>query len=149
MQVVVGLLQYAVGNSLGATLRMASRICSAMAAGHYPKGRRDYEKICDWICIQLRKVKPRHIDLMLPRTPLMVYTDASWEPPASGWGAVVVDLVSGCNVVFNGAVSQKLIDRWLISVGQQSICQKPSCMQLYSQDGVFHSDTRGEEQYFR
>lgn len=42
MQVIAGLLQYAVGNSLGATLRMASRLCSAMAAGHYPINFRKY-----------------------------------------------------------------------------------------------------------
>lgn len=42
VQVIAGLLQYAVGSSLGATLRMASRLCSAMAAGHYPINFRKY-----------------------------------------------------------------------------------------------------------
>ena len=123
MQVLAGLLQYAVGNALGATLRMAARLCSAMAAGHYPKEEKQYKKLCDWICEHLRKVKPRSIDLTLPRSPLLVYTDASWEAPNSGWGAVIIDMVSNCNVVFNGVVPQMLVDHWLISVGKQIICQ--------------------------
>ncbi len=123
MQVIEGLLQYAVGNALGATLRMASRLCSAMAAGHYPKEEKQYEKLCDWICDQLRKVKPRSIDLTLPKSPLLVYADASWEAPNSGWGAVILDMFSNCNVVFNGVVPQMLVDHWLTSVGKQIICQ--------------------------
>ena len=49
MQVIAGLLQYAVGQALGPTLRMAAKVCSAMVAGSYPKTRHGYEKICDWI----------------------------------------------------------------------------------------------------
>ena len=123
MQVIAGLLQYAVGQSLGPTLRMASKICSAMVAGFYPKTRHDYEKVCDWICLQLQKVKPRHIDLTLPKTPLLIYTDASWEPPVSGWGGVVIDSTSDRNIVFSGVVPQRLVDHWLASVGQQITCQ--------------------------
>ena len=123
MQVIAGLLQYAVGHSLGPTLRMASKLCSTMVAGFYPKTRHDYEKVCDWICLQLQKVKPRHIDLTLPKTPLLIYTDASWEPPVSGWGGVVIDPTSNSNIVFSDVVPQQLVDYWLASVGQQIICQ--------------------------
>ena len=41
----------------------------------------------------------------------------------SRWGGVVIDLTSGRNVVFSGVVSQWLVDHWLMSVGQQIICQ--------------------------
>ena len=123
MQVVAGLLQYAVGNALGATLRMASRLCSSMSAGYYPREKHQYEKLCDWICDQLHKVKPRIIDLTLPKSPLLVFTDASWEAPVSGWGAVVVDVFSNDNVVFNGVVPQILVDHWTERVGKQIICQ--------------------------
>ena len=123
MQVIAGLLQYAVGSALGATLRMASRLFSAMSAGHYPKEEKQYHRLCDWVCEQLRKVRPRSIDLTLPRTPLLVYTDASWEAPESGWGAVIIDMFSNDNVVFNGTVPQLLVDHWLSNVGSQIICQ--------------------------
>ena len=68
-------------------------------------------------------MKPRHIDLTLPKTPLLVYTDASWEPPVAGWGGVVIDSTSDCNVVFSGGVPQRLVDHWLTNVRQQIICQ--------------------------
>ena len=123
MQVLAGLLQYAVGNSLGATLRMASRICSAMVAGHIPKTRSDYEKLCDWICVQLQLVKPRDLDMTIPKTPLLVFTDAAWEAPTSGWGIVLVDPESAENLVFHGTIPSQLVEHWLRTVGQQIICQ--------------------------
>ena len=123
MQVLAGLLQYAVGNSLGSTLRMASRICSAMVAGHIPKVQSDYEKICDWICLQLRMVKPRNLDMTLPRAPLLVFTDASWEAPVSGWGIVLVDTESGESLIFHREVPERLVKHWLHSAGQQIICE--------------------------
>ena len=77
-QVLAGLLQYSVGSSLGATLRMAARAFSSLTAGRYPRKAGSYKQLCEWLVGLVQKVKPRIVDLTSSTAPILVFTDASF-----------------------------------------------------------------------
>ena len=123
MQVLAGLLQYSVGNSLGATLRLAARAFSSMSSGKYPRCRESYRRLCEWLATLLDRVKPRLIDLSAGAQPILVFTDASWDGANAGWGCVIIDQFDNTKIVAGGQISSRLTAHWISQVGDQIICE--------------------------
>ena len=123
MQVLAGLLQYSVGHTLGATLRLAARACSTMSSGRYPRTRESYQKLCEWLSTLLDRVKPRLIDLTASASPILVFTDASWDGTNAGWGCVIIDRSNGTKIVAGGNIAHRLTSHWISQVGAQIICE--------------------------
>ena len=123
MQVLAGLLQYSVGLTLGATLRLAARAFSTMSSGRYPRTRESYQKLCEWLAINLDRVKPRFIDLTACASPVLVFTDASWDGTNAGWGCVIIDRSNGTKIVAGGNIASRLTSHWISQVGSQIICE--------------------------
>ena len=108
---------------LGATLRLAARAFSSMSSGRYPRSRESYQKLCEWLSTLLDRVKPRHIDLTTSVSPILVFTDASWDGTNAGWGCVIIDRSDGTKIVAGGNIAPRLISHWISQVGTQIICE--------------------------
>ena len=122
-QVLAGLLQYSVGSSLGATLRMAARAFSSMTAGRYPRKASSYKQLCEWLVGLVQKVKPRIVDLTSSTAPILVFTDASFDGAIARWGSVIIDQHQNTRLVAGGIISPDLVKHWISQVGDQIICE--------------------------
>ncbi len=59
-----------------------------MSSGKYPRCCESYQKLCEWLATLLDRVRPRLIDLSLSASPILVFTDASWDGANAGWGVI-------------------------------------------------------------
>ena len=94
-----------------------------MSSGRYPRSRDSYQKLCEWLATLLDRVKPRFIDLKASVSPILVFTDASWDGTTAGWGCVIIDQSDGTKIVAGGNIAPRLISHWISQVGAQIICE--------------------------
>ena len=56
-------------------------------------------------------------------SPVVIYTDGTFEDDVGTWGVLVVDKRSGSRWLFGGRVPQCLIQHWHAGAGDQVICE--------------------------
>ncbi len=83
------------------------------------------EEFCQYASNCLEACKPRRIRAggQLRPTPILIFTDASWEDQSGGLGAVVIDTVGGRVAIYSGQIADTLKHHWLKEGGDHLICQ--------------------------
>ena len=79
----------------------------------------------------LQQTPPRFISCNpVDESPILVWTDGSWDPTSgfAGVGSVILDTRTGVSLVQEGSVPERLLRRWKDEVGDQIICE----MELYA-----------------
>ena len=94
-----------------------------MSSGKYPRCRESYQKLCEWLATLSDRVKPRLIDLSLSASPILVFTDASWDGANAGWGCNIIDQSDNTRIVAGGNIAPQLTAHWISQVGEQIICE--------------------------
>ena len=123
MQVIAGLLQYATGQALGATLKLAAKAFSSLCSSECSIQKKDFKELCDWVTALALSVKPRCLRFDVDKRPICIFTDASWENRQALWGMAFIDPASGSREVYGGEVPSTLVEHWMKTVGQQIICE--------------------------
>ena len=123
LQVVAGLLQYAVGQCLGSSLKLAARAFSSLTSEKFRLSKPDFLHLCSWVKCLLMKVRPRELRFDQCKSPIVVFTDASWDGATARWGVVIIDRETALRKVFAGEVPATLVQHWRTTVGSQIICQ--------------------------
>ena len=128
---LAGQLMFAAGHCIGKALRPSIAILQSFAVAKI----NERQMLEDLVPLALKHVAfclnsaaPRTFATTDCRKPVVIFTDGSFEPLASGImeaniGALVVDTATGVRKVFDGKVPQKVLDLWSSTVGLQLITQ--------------------------
>ena len=111
-----GQLNFTQGQFLGCPLKPAMQFFSKVAThGWSDEMRSELAVACLYAKTVLETEEPRVINIHEDNTPILVFTDGSWEPTSStpaGAGMVIVDPHSGMRVVHEVRVPGELLERW-------------------------------------
>ena len=124
-QVLLGLLNFSSGFFAGRALKQSCRWLSGFLSGDRPS-ETVVKDMCQHTISVLRQTPPRFITCNpADESPVLVWTDGSWEPKSgfAGVGSVVLDTRSGVALVQEGSVPDRVLRRWREEVGDQIICE--------------------------
>ena len=124
-QVLLGLLNFSSGFFAGRALKQTCRWLSGFLGGDQPS-EAVVRGMCRHAITILRQTPPRFITCnQADGSPVLVWTDGSWEPKTgfAGLGSVVLDTRSGIALVQEGSVPSRVLRRWREEVGDQIICE--------------------------
>ena len=117
-----GLLNFAGGFVLGHAFKPVTNALSKWSAGARPD-RAVKARICDLLEVTLDDLAPRLLKITDNPSPVIIYTDGSFEDSVGRWGGLVIDATTGFRGVFSGRVPGCLLGHWLREVGSQVICE--------------------------
>jgi len=122
---LAGQFMFAAGHCIGNALRPSIAILQSFAVAKV----NERQMLEDLVPLSLKHVAfclnsaaPRIFSTTDCREPVVIFTDGSFEPLASGImeaniGSLVVDTATGVRKIFDGKVPQKILDLWRSTVG--------------------------------
>ena len=124
-QVLLGLLNFSSGFFAGRALKQSCRWLSGFLSGDRPS-KEAVRMMCRHTISVLQQTPPRFISCNpVDESPILVWTDGSWDPTLgfAGVGSVILDTRTGVSLVQEGTVPERLLRRWRDEVGDQIICE--------------------------
>ena len=121
-QVAHGLFRHACGFFAG---RSFVQLCNELLSLGNPVVRSttsQVKSVCSYAVEVLKCSAPRVVKCGLEKSPILVFTDGSWEKGEAGIGAVVLDQYTETRRVFAGVVEEPLIELWTKQT-KHIICQ--------------------------
>ena len=122
MASLAGLLNFAGGFVLGHSFKPATHLLNQWSANMVPE-KRQREELCELISVLVDSAEPRIVSKSTPSKPILIYTDGAFENGVATWGALVIDVETGCKWIFSGKVPDFLVQHWLRTVEAQIICE--------------------------
>ncbi|CAE7763864.1 unnamed protein product, partial [Symbiodinium necroappetens] len=117
-----GLINFAGGLILGFELKPTSRMLSRALSGPFVGNSPELQQACALALDVLAQCRPKRCPASV-KPPIILYTDGAYERGVAGWGAVLVDRLTGACWTFGGKVGDDLVSHWRAEAGMQVICQ--------------------------
>ena len=115
-QTLHGQLNFMLGFAQGRSMKTVCMVCRALANFAI-------RSMATFALAQLATLQPRKICLCGPKSPVLIFTDASYERGIARWGICTIDQHSCVREVSGGIVPKSLVDFWRLDIHDQIITQ--------------------------
>ena len=121
-QTLRGQLNFMLGFAQGRSMKM---VCRALAnfVAKPTSNTATIQSMATFALAQLAMLQPRKICLCGPKSPVLIFTDASYEKGIARWGICTIDQHSCAREVSGGIVPKSLVDFWHLDIRDQIITQ--------------------------